>query len=337
MMRASSRGGILTGSVLLGGCGRDVQSVLSPGGIQAGQIADLAWLLFGFGTVVLAIVIAAVWLAIRGSSRTRRMLAQERAVIALGIVFPAVTLTLLLGYGVWLMRSHLDLGRDRNAVGIEVVGEQWWWRVTYSGADGKPVASANEVRIPVGMPVTFTLKAADVIHSFWAPSLGGKVDMIPGRTTQLRLTAERPGIYRGQCAEYCGGPHALMAFEVVAMPASDYAAWLQRAAAPATTPTSEMGLRGQSLFLATGCGACHTVRGTPAAGTLGPDLTHIGARRSVGIDTLPLTRENLVRFITDGQHVKPGNLMPEFRVLQPPELDAIATYLLGLKVTDRDG
>jgi cytochrome c oxidase subunit II len=337
MTRTSACGGILAGSVLLGGCGRDVQSVLAPRGMQAQQIADLAWLLFGFGAVVLAIVIAAIWLAIRGSPRIRRMLARENAVVALGIVFPAVTLTLLLGYGVWLMRSHLDLTGDHNAVGIEVVGEQWWWRVTYSGADGTPVASANEIRIPVGMPVTFTLKAADVIHSFWVPSLGGKVDMIPGRTTQLRLTAERPGIYRGQCAEYCGGPHALMAFEVLAMPASDYAAWLKRAAAPAIIPTSEVNLRGQSLFLATGCGACHTVRGTSAAGTLGPDLTHIGARRSVGIDTLPLTRENLVRFITDGQHVKSGNLMPEFRVLQPPELDALTTYLLSLDVTDRDG
>jgi cytochrome c oxidase subunit 2 len=128
-----------------------------------------------------------------------------------------------------------------------------------------------------------------------------------------------------------------MAFEVVAMPAADHAAWLQRAAAPAMAPASETTRQGQSLFLATGCGACHTVRGTSAQGTLGPDLTHIGTRRSVGIDTLPLSRDNLVRFITGGQHVKPGNLMPEFRVLQPPELDALATYLLSLKVVDRDG
>lgn len=337
MRRTSAWVGILASPVLLGGCGRDVQSVMAPRGIQAQQIADLAWLLFGFGAVVLAIVIAAAWLAIRGSSQIRRMLAQENAVIALGIVFPTVTLTLLLGYGVWLMRSHLDLAQDRNAVNIEVIGEQWWWRVTYSAADGTRIASANEIRIPVGMPVTFILKAADVIHSFWVPSLGGKVDMIPGRTTQLRFTADRPGIYRGQCAEYCGGPHALMAFEVVAMPAAEYAAWLKRAAAPAIAPASEIAMRGQSLFLATGCGACHTVRGTSAAGTLGPDLTQIGERRSVGIDTLPLTRENLARFITDGQHVKPGNLMPEFRVLQPPELDSLASYLLSLKGADRDG
>ena len=324
-------GGILAGSLLLAGCGRDVQSVMAPKGIQAQQIAELAWLLFSFAAVVLAIVIAAVWLAIAGSPRVRRALAQEKAVLALGVAFPVATLTLLLGYGVWLMRSDLELARDGNAISIEVAGEQWWWRVTYQGPDGTSIASANEIRIPVGVPVTFKLRAADVIHSFWVPSLGGKVDMIPGRITQLRLTAQRPGIYRGQCAEYCGGPHALMAFEVVAMPASDYAAWVTRAAAPAALPKTEIGLRGRSVFLAAGCGACHAVRGTTAAGTLGPDLTHIGARRSVGIDTLPLTRENLMRFIVDGQHIKPGNPMPEFRFLQPPERDALAAYLLGLK------
>jgi cytochrome c oxidase subunit 2 len=204
----------------------------------------------------------------------------------------------------------------------------------YSGPDGTSIASANEIRVPVGLPVTFKLKAADVIHSFWVPSLGGKVDMIPGRTTQLQLTVDRPGVYRGQCAEYCGGPHALMAMDIIAMPASDYAAWLERAAAVAPTPETEIGLQGRSVFLAAGCGACHTVRGTAAAGSVGPDLTHIGARRSVGIDTLPLNRENLIRFIVDGQHVKPGNLMPEFRVLQSRQLEALAFYLLSLKATD---
>ncbi|MCK1512182.1 cytochrome c oxidase subunit II [Bradyrhizobium sp. 190] len=337
MRHARSFATIVASSVVLGGCGRDVQSMLAPKGIQAEQIAVLAWLLFGFGIFVLAIVIAATWLAIGGSARSRRILAQENTVLTLGIAFPVVTLTLLLGYGVWLTRALLDTDRDQNAVGIEVVGEQWWWRVTYLAPDGTPVASANEIRIPVATPIAFKLKASDVIHSFWVPSLGGKVDMIPGRTTHLRLTAERPGTYRGQCAEYCGGAHALMALEVIAMPASEHAAWLRRAAMPARAPQSDIEQRGQHLFLGAGCGACHTVRGTAAAGKLGPDLTQMGARRSVGIDTMPLTHDNLVRFITDGQHVKPGNLMPEFRFLQPPELDALAAYLLSLKAMDADG
>lgn len=331
MTRELKRGAVLAGFLLLGGCSRDRQSVLAPGSVEAEQIAELSWFLFGFGILVLGIVVAASWLAVRGAPKTRQMLARENAVVALGIVFPAVALTILLSYGVWLMRAHIGFATDRTAAGIEVAGEQWWWRVTYSAPGGATIAGANEVRIPVGVPVTFKLTSSDVIHSFWVPSLAGKVDMIPGRVTRLRLTAKRPGIYRGQCAEYCGGPHALMAFEVVAVSADDYAAWLQHSAAPAVAPASEKARRGQSVFLAAGCGACHTVRGTPAAGTLGPDLTHIGARRSVGIDTAALTHENLARFITEGQHLKPGNLMPEFRVLQAPELDALADYLLGLK------
>ena len=311
----------------LAGCGTDVQSVMVPGGRQAGQIATLAWLLFGFAAVVLAIVIAALWLAIRGSPRFRAMLAREYSIIALGLVFPAVTLTVLLFYGVWLMRPDAD--RDDRGPRIEVIGEQWWWRVAYAGAT--PIASANEITIPVGRPVEFVLKAADVIHSFWVPSLGGKVDMIPGRTTRLRLTAERAGVYRGQCAEYCGGPHALMAFEVVALPSADYDAWLAREAAPAAVPATDTELHGQTLFVAAGCGTCHAIRGTAAGGTIGPDLTHIASRRSVGLDTMKLTHANVVRFIAEGQHVKPGNRMPEFRIFRPDELDAIAAYLLNLR------
>lgn len=335
MTRAGSCG-IIALSTLLGGCGPDMQSVLAPQGEQAERIATLAWLLFGLGTAVLALVIAAVWLALAGPQRARRWLARENTVVVLGIVFPTLTLTLLLGYGVWVMRSGHELTRDAGGALIEVVGEQWWWRVTYVGSDGKSIASANEIRIPVGIPVDFKLKTTDVIHSFWVPSLGGKVDMIPGRTTTLRLTARLPGVYRGQCAEYCGGPHALMALQVIAMPPDEHAAWLKRAAPPPSSRSGDHN-HGQSLFLATGCGACHTVRGTAATGTIGPDLTHLGSRRSVGIDTLPMNHANLVRFVTDGQHVKPGNLMPEFRVLKPADADALAAYLLTLKVSDQDG
>jgi cytochrome c oxidase subunit II len=314
--------------LLLAGCGTDVQSVMAPRGTQAGQIATLAWIIFAFGALVLALVAAAAWVAIRGPARLRGALARERTVIALGLVFPAVSLTLLLASNVFLMRTHLVAADAANAIRIEVVGEQWWWRVAYGDA---AIASANEIRMPVGRPVHFTLKASDVIHSFWVPSLGGKVDMIPGRVTGLRLTAERPGVYRGQCAEYCGGPHALMALEVVAMPPAEYDAWLAREAAPARAPSGEQEQRGQSLFIASGCGACHAVRGTPATGIIGPDLTHFGSRRSVGIDTLPLTAENIARFIADGQRVKPGNRMPEFRIFSADEHAALAAYLLSLR------
>lgn len=331
MMRRPGIGVLLAATLMLAGCGTDVQSVMSPRGVQAGQIALLAWILFAFATAVFGIVMAAVWLAIRGSPRTRGILSRENAVLAFGLAFPAVTLTILLGYGVWLMRAQLGLTESRDIVRIEVVGEQWWWRVAYSGTDGARIASANEIRIPVGQPVEFTLKSADVIHSFWVPSLGGKIDMTPGRTTRLRLEAERPGVYRGQCAEYCGGPHALMAFDVVALPPADYQTWLARETAPARAATTDAAKRGETLFIAAGCGACHTVRGTTADGTIGPDLTHLGGRRSLGANTLPLTRDNLVRFIADGQHVKPGNLMPQFRIFQPDEQQALAGYLMSLR------
>ena len=314
--------------LLLAGCGTDVQSVMAPRGTQAGQIAELAWIVFGFAALVLSFVVAAVWFAIRGPARLRGALARERAVIALGLIFPATSLTLLLAYGVFLMRTNVLAADPVNAVRIEVIGEQWWWRVSYGDAG---IVGANEIRIPVGRPVRFTLKASDVIHSFWVPSLGGKVDMIPGRITALQLSAEREGTYRGQCAEYCGGPHALMALEVIAMPPADYEAWVAREAAPARTPSNEQEQRGRSLFVASGCGTCHAVRGTVATGTIGPDLTHFGSRRSIGIDTLPLTAENIARFIARGQQIKPGNRMPEFRIFSVDEHAALAAYLLSLR------
>jgi cytochrome c oxidase subunit 2 len=304
-----------------------LQSVLAPHGPQAGQIATLAWVLFAFGAVILALVIATIWLAIRGTPHIREALARERTIMVFGLALPVVTLTILLFCGVWLTRAQT--GHTDDAMRIEVTGEQWWWRVVYDGPT--PATSANEIRIPVGQPVDFTLKAADVIHSFWVPSLGGKVDMLPGRITRLRLTAERAGVYRGQCAEYCGGPHALMGFNVVAMPRDEYEAWFAREAGPSATASTDVERRGQSLFMAAGCGTCHAVRGTGAAGAIGPDLTHLAARGSVGIDTLPLTADNLARFIRDGQHLKPGNRMPEFRIFSPAEQTALVSYLMSLR------
>ncbi len=322
--------GLVVSGVLIGGC-KDTQSVLVPKGPGAAQIAHLSWILFAFATVVLIVVVVACWVAIRGSDAMRARLAATTAVIVGGAAFPVLTLTVLLGYGLWLTHANVQLPGEGSAVRIEVVGEQWWWRVAYAGPGGRSVASANEIRIPAGRPVDFVLTSTDVIHSFWVPNLGGKVDMIPGRTTHLRLVADQPDVFRGQCAEFCGGPHALMAFEVVAMNAVDFDAWLAAQSAPAAEPTSPAAQRGKALFIAAGCGGCHAVRGTEATGTVGPDLTHIGSRRSVGVDTLPVTQANLARFIVDGQHVKPGNRMPPFRIFGDEELNALTTFLVGLR------
>jgi cytochrome c oxidase subunit 2 len=322
---------VLLPALLLAGCG-DVESVLSPHGSQAADIAQLTWVLFAGGAAILLIVIAVTWIAIGGPVWLRQALAAPRMVILGGIVFPAVVLVTLLLANVGLMKSLAgSTARSPAAMPVEVAGEQWWWRVTYRGPDGAAVPSANEIRIPLGRDVVFTLKSADVIHSFWVPSLAGKVDMIPGRETRLRVQAKRPGIFRGPCAEYCGGPHALMALQVIAMPPEAFDAWLAREAGPAAKPGTAGEQRGQALFAAAGCGACHTVRGTPAAGRIGPDLTRLGSRRSIAAGALANNHENLVRFIADGQRVKPGNTMPEYRILSDDQRNALAAYLLSLK------
>jgi cytochrome c oxidase subunit 2 len=313
---------------LLGGCGEH-QSVLNPMGPEALRLAQLTWLLFGFGAAVLGIVILAAVAAVRGPEPVRAALASARMVVWAGIFFPAVALTGLLGYGVWMTRASIADPGDEGQLRIVVTGEQWWWRVHYPQSAGSAIETANEIRIPVGRSVQFELRSADVIHSFWVPNLGGKVDMIPGRTTYLRLGADRAGSFRGQCAEYCGGPHALMALEVIAMDQVEFDGWLQNQARPASVPGSAIARRGRELFLAAGCGACHTVRGTAAGGTIGPDLTHLGSRRSVGVDTAALSEARVARFISEGQHIKPGNRMPPFRIFAPDDLDALAAYLVG--------
>ena len=316
--------------LLLAACQAE-QSVMAPHGPVASEIAALAWLLFALAALILLIVGISLWIALRGSVHLRAILADTRAVHIGGIVFPIVTLTALLIYGFSLTRTTGQASGGDPSLRVDVVGEQWWWRTTYVTADGARISGANEIRMPVGQEVEFVLTSADVIHSFWVASLGGKVDMIPGRVNRLRLTAERPGIYRGQCAEYCGGAHAWMGIKVVALEPRDFADWLRNQAAPGVPPDNEDTRRGQAIFLSAGCGACHEVRGTDAKGTIGPDLTHLGARHSVGVDTLPLTRENIRRFIVDGQHVKPGNLMPPFRIFTEEELNALSAYLAALR------
>lgn len=299
-------------------------SVFDVHGAQAAQIATLGWVMVIGAAFIMLLVCGTLWLATSGSQRVRRMLAKDRTVTMLGIVFPVATLTALLHYSLVLMR---DGPSGEAATEIAVTGEQYWWRVSYGGA----VASANELRIPVGRSTTLRLASPDVIHSFWVPSLAGKIDMIPGRTTSLKLTPQRPGVFRGACAEFCGTGHAFMAFNVIAMPTADYEAWRAREAGPAMPPSTAIAKQGAEIFQRSGCGACHTIRGTGATGSIGPDLTRLGSRSAIGAGVLPMSEASIASFVAGTDRHKPGNAMPPFRIFDADEMNALATYLAGLK------
>jgi cytochrome c oxidase subunit 2 len=308
---------------MLAGCSGP-QSALDPAGDGAGRLALLFWVMLTGAALLWAGTLALAFFA----ARTKRGRFDERAGSAFilwgGAVFPTVVLTALLTYGLWIMP---DLRGTGDGLTIHVSGEQYWWRVHYQPKDGAAVESANEIRLPAGERVEFMLDAADVIHSFWIPSLGGKVDMIPGRTNRLVLHATKPGVYRGVCAEFCGPSHALMAFSAVVMERAEFDRWLEGQARSAVASNS----RGAELFLAQGCGACHAVRGTEARGIVGPDLTHFGERATVGAGIMRNERESVVRFIRETEIIKPGSRMPSYSMLTPEEAGAIADYLGSLR------
>ncbi|HET7605178.1 MAG TPA: cytochrome c oxidase subunit II [Sphingomicrobium sp.] len=299
-------------------------AVLDPAGPYAGSIAVLTWVLFAIALLVLAVVGTALWIALWGKQRTRQRLGGSRLIWIAGIAFPVVVLTLLLVYGLRLTSSLSAGTGPRTDLRIRVTGEMWWWRVAYLDAEGRVVSwDANELHIPVGRTVELELESADVIHSFWVPRLSGKTDMIPGRRNLIKIQADAPGVYAGQCAEYCGGPHALMGFVVIAQPPADFARFMRAASHPAAPPPSP----GRQLFETAGCAACHRIAGTPANGMEGPDLTLLGRRRTLGAGILPNNHGTLMGWIGDSQAIKPGNRMPPFSMLSSAELDALATYL----------
>lgn len=306
-----------------------VQSALEPQGIEAQRVALLFWVMtIGSGVILFGVLLVTA-LAMYGPREWRRRLAGDRIIIGAGIVLPVAVLTPLLVYGFTLLGAGGSRA-DGDAVKIAVVGERWWWRVRYRDAAGRVTESANEIRLPANRSIEIELTSADVIHSFWAPKLAGKLDMIPGRKNTLTLTAKEPGISRGQCAEYCGGAHALMSFYVVVLPEPEFEQWLAREAGAALAPTSAQAREGMRLFTSGGCGACHAIRGTPAAGVVGPDLTHVGGRMSLAAATLPNDEASFARWIRDGQHIKPGNLMPPYGIFSDSELAALSNYLASL-------
>ena len=318
------RGGRLALAALallsLAGCNPE-QSALHPAGEDAAELATLFWFMTISGAVVWCIIMGAAVYAVLGKKRPRSERFADRFVLIGGVVFPTVGLAALLVFGLALLPNWAEA--DAPDLRVHVAAEQYWWRLGYE-AEGKRIATANEVHLPVGATVEFVLTSTDVIHSFWIPALGGKMDAIPGRTNLLRLTPTKPGVYRGVCAEFCGPSHALMAFPVVVHEAADFAAWLEAQRQPAVAAGAE-------AFVSAGCGACHIVRGVSETGAVGPDLTHLASRRSIGAGTLELNKVNLEDWLVAPSHIKPGVRMPSFATLSDAEREAIVTFLLELR------
>jgi cytochrome c oxidase subunit 2 len=312
---------------------RPLQSAVAPFGPAAADIATLWWVMLAGAAVIFVGVMALVLAGLRPRQRPS-MVGSRVFIVGGGVVFPAMVLTALLAYTV-VVGARLTAPAPRDALHVEITGYMWWWEVRYRGPGEQAiVVSANELRIPAGRPVHLSLKSADVIHSFWVPNLAGKMDMIPGRTNRLVIEADRPGTYRGQCAEFCGLQHAQMALHVVAEDADAWEHWFAArrralldhgAADTLLTPVQQ---RGRAVFVAAGCGACHGVAGVaaPPAG-IAPDLTHVGSRPSLGAGLLPNTPGNLAAWIADAQQLKPGNRMPSFHALRGDELTALTAWL----------
>ena len=301
--------------------------VLDPAGPYAGSIATLAWVLFAIGLGVTLIVIAAMWVAFFGSDKLKARLGGVATIWVAGIAFPALVLTALLVWGLALTRD-LSAPIRGDEMRIRVTGQMWWWRVEYLDSQQRTlIVDANELHIPAGQPVVLELTSDDVIHNLWVPRLSGKLDMIPGRTNLMRIQADAPGVFGGLCAEYCGGPHALMGLQVVAHDAADFPRWMAARQDRAAAVLSADAQRGERLFASTGCAACHRIAGTPYDGAAGPDLSHVGQRRTLGAGILPNNRGTLMGWIGNSQAIKPGNRMPAYATLAGEELRALAEYL----------
>ena len=320
---------LLACTLVLVGCDGP-QSALEPAGRAAERIANLFWWMTA-GAVFfwIAVIALAIW-AVRTPPEAHNQRRASLLIIGAGAVVPTIVVAVLAIYGLAPIPVLLAPAPE-GSLRITVSGEQWWWRVRYQTPGDEPVVLANEIRLPVGEPVEFHLESPDVIHSFWIPSLGGKIDMIPGRVTRLSLTPTKTGVFRGACAEYCGTSHAFMNFDVVVEEKAAFDRWLAQQRAPASIPIEPVAARGQEIFLAHGCGACHMIRGRPANGVVGPDLTHVGSRLSIGAGMLPNNSETLLRWIARTEEVKPGALMPSFGMLPEEDLKALAVYMEALK------
>lgn len=337
------------------------QSVLHPAGPQSARILRLFGFAVGAATFMYLLTVGALafasWSARKrgageqpgtGDGRmaherehaerknvenAQRRVQEERTMtraVSSGMVLTVLVLLVFLTYDLSVGRA-MTPAPGRNPLVVELTGTQWWWSVEYPGEKPQDrISTANEIHVPVGEPVVLTLSSKDVIHSVWVPNLAGKKDLVPGYVQSAWFQADTAGVYRGQCAEFCGHQHAKMGLVVIAEPRAQFDAWQTAARQPQAPPTDSLAIAGQTVFMTGTCAMCHTIDGTQAGSRNGPNLTHLATRRTIAAATLENTRENLAKWITDPQGVKPGTRMPPSR-LTPAELDALVSYLQSLK------
>lgn len=312
------------------------QSTLHPAGPAAAEIARLWWGMCAAFTVVFLVVVALLWFAIssrlsstpfdawRSSGGDTPPWGRTGFIVAGGVILPVVMLTPLYLYS---LTTSAGLRMPKDAVTVRVVGHMWWWEVRYPD---RGIVTANEIYIPAGKPVRLELTSVDVIHSFWVPRLNGKRDLIPGIDNVFWIQADEPGVYRGQCGEYCGTQHANMAFQVIALMPDEFEAWSIARSQPIPKPATAEAQRGRQVFMTAGCVQCHAIKGRASQANVGPDLTDLAGRRMIGGAMLPNTHENLTRWIADAPSIKPGIKMPRTHIPADQMRDLVA-YLEGLK------
>jgi cytochrome c oxidase subunit II len=318
------------------------QNALQPGGPLSGEIEHLWWFIFWITLVVFVLV-----MAVLTSGAWRRKVdgalppelhpdpASEQRHTRYVLVAALLTVLTLFAVLVYSVRAGRDVYghslESKNPITIQVIGHQWWWEVQYPNSDASMwVTTANEIHVPTGKPIVLLTSSRDVIHSFWAPNLQGKRDLIPGYQTAIWFQADKEGTFRGQCAEFCGAQHAHMAFFVIAEPMDKFQQWLAGQTKSAPEPSNDVTRHGRDVFLSGDCIMCHTIRGTNAGSRVGPDLTHVGSRTTIAAGTLPNTAGSLGGWIADSQSIKPGNRMPP-NALKSEDLQALVAYLQTLK------
>jgi cytochrome c oxidase subunit 2 len=322
----------------LGGCG-GFQSPLAPAGEQAASIHSLFWLMVAVCGFMYLLVLGGLGVSVWRAWRRRGEIAEpsinpadrglNRTLLLWGGLIVAGLTTLIVGS--FLVERTIAGARSRDALEVRVTGHQWWWRIqVLDPATGDWIETANELHLPLGRTTRVSLGSSDVVHSFWVPNIAQKLDLIPGRINLVDLTPTRAGWFRGQCAEFCGVQHAHMALDVKVESPQEFARWLASQRRPAAGPVGPEAARGQQVVTQGQCAMCHAIRGTPAVGRAGPDLTHFGGRRSVAAGTLTMSRGAVQGWVTQPQAVKPGTMMPPV-ALSPADADAVSRYLMDLK------